>query len=920
MSDRDQRSTPGDRAGIRANVRRLFGRPMRGSQDAHADADAELAAVFEARVARSVERGMPLEEARAEASRHLGGGLADVRRALHRSAERRERLKWWRDATRDVGQDVRYVVRALRRRPGFTAAASLCLAIGIGANAAMFSIVDALLLRPPAGVRDPSSLIWINTQRTDPLGFTGLAGLSYPDYVDFAKSDVLIESAAYAGSEDVIGAPDDARKIAVLAVTPTFMPILGVRPAIGRFFAADDDQLGATPTAVLSYRIWQSAFDGNPAALGQSIRIGARAFTIIGVTPAEFNGVERTPVDVYLPTRSRPADSTRALTRNSSWLTMLARARPGVSRAKVAERLDIVYHRAEDGPRARSRNRVVAATPMSMVAMRNAVTVQNTTIALWLMGVALIVLVIATANVGGLLATRAARRGREISIRLALGIGRWRLVRLLVTEGVAITALGAVAGLGIAYWGGGLLRAGLIARGARTTSVFDHRILIGTLVITALTAIACGVLPALHATRQDINAAMKSGDQLADVRTERALSGLLIGQIALTIVLLVGAGLFIRSLHNLDVLDLGFDVQHSLRVRLAKPNGATPVEADLLAHRVRDVVASIPGVDRAVLATAGPFGNVEMRPIFLPGRAPAQPGENAIPPGMSAVQPGFFQTLGIRLLRGRDFLDTDRIGAAPVIIVNEAMARHLWPGTNPLGQCVKVGAPSAPCSTVVGVAANARQGNIVRQSIQYERVRDAYYLPLEQQPPQTRFKIFGELLYVRASGDAVSTIPAVRRAVLSEMPGTGVPDVTAFAAAVEPQVHPWRVGVLMFGLFGAIGFLLALIGIHGMLAFRVNQRRKELGVRMALGATAADVYRTVVGQGARVAAIGIAIGVLSSLTIGHALGAILFGVSPRDPIVLTAIGSLMLCAAAVASFLPARAAVAIDVVRVLRDL
>jgi predicted permease len=915
MSSDERGAHRGDYFGIRPSVRHLFRRSLVGSSDARADADAELNAMVEARVTRLVERGMPLEQARVEALRRLGGDVGDVRAALHRSAERRERSKWWREATRDLDQDIRYALRTLRRRPGFTIAAALCLAIGIGANAAMFSIVDALLLRPPAGVRDPSSLIWINAQRTDPLGFVGLSGLSYPDYVDIAATPAVSQAAAYASSDDVFGDQDNARKIAVLSVTPTFMPLLGVQPVIGRFFATEDDRLGAPPTTVLSYRMWQSMFAGDVGVIGRRVRIGSRSFTVIGVTPPEFNGVERTAIDVYLPTLNGAADTTWSISRG--WLTVIARTRSGVSRADLADQLDLTYRRAEGAPRSRSMNHIVVATPMSMVAMRDAVSVQNTTIALWLMGVALIVLVIATANVGGLLATRAARRRREISIRLALGIGRWRLVRLLVTEGVSIAVLGAVGGLCLAYWGGGLLRAGLIADGAFRTSVFDARVLMVTLLITALTAIACAAIPVRRAFRHDINSAMKSGEQSADRPTERVLSGLLIGQIALTIVLLVGAGLFIRSLHNLDVLDLGFDVEHSLRARLAKPAGATVAEADVIAHHVRDAVAGIPGIEHAALATAGPFGNVNMRPAFVPDRAPV---ENEVPPGMSAVTPGFFQTLGMRVLRGRDFLDTDRIGSEPVIIVNEAMAKHLWPGRSALGQCVKIGTVSAQCSTVVGVVTNARQGNIVRQSIQYERVRDAYYVPLEQQPPAARFGPFGQMLYLRATASGVSAIPAVRRILLSEMPSGGLPDVTAFAVAVEPQVRPWRIGVLMFGVFGAIGFLLALIGIQGMLAFRVNQRRKEIGVRMALGATALDVYKTVIEYGARVAIIGVAIGIVASLTVGHALGAILFGVSPRDPIVLIVIGTATLAAAAVASVVPARAAVRMDVVRALRDL
>jgi predicted permease len=863
-----------------------------------------------------IDRGLSPADARVEALRRLGGAVSEVRETLRRSAERRELRKRWNEWPRDLAQDVRYASRALRRRPAFTVAAGLCLAIGIGANSAMFSIVDSLLLRPPAGVRDPAGLLWINAQRTNPLGFTDLSGLSYPDYLELSRTAFFAQTAAYSNREDVFEETGSARKIASLAVTPTFMPLLGVQPMIGRFFATEDDQFGSTPTVVLGYEMWQSAFGGAPDAIGKRVRIGATSFIVIGVTPPGFNGVERARVDVYVPTLAGAADSSGVLSQRMSWLTMLTRARRDAPK-QIAEKLDLRYHQIGGPSQSRASRKIVVAAPMSVVAMRNSVAVQNTTIALWLMGVAAIVLMVACANVAGLLLTRAARRRHEISIRLALGITRLRLMRLLLTEGVVIAIVGALGGLGIAYWGGGLLSASLLERGGLSASVFDSRVLAATFIITAVAAIACGLLPALHVARHDISHAMKTGEQGTDVRVEQALSVLLVGQIALTLVLLVGAGLFVRSLHNLNVLDLGFDVQQSLRARLKSPPGATALEADAMAHRVRDAVSKLPGVERAAVATAGPFGNGMWRPVFLSDRSPEA---SQLTPGMSAVTPGFFSTLGIKLLRGRDFTDADRLGTESVVIVNQAMATHLWPGKNPLGQCVRVGVASAPCSTVIGVVSNARQGNIVRQSIQYERIRDGYYLPLEQQPPEARFGLFGVVLYVRSSNGAVALVPAVRRLLSTEMPGTGVPDVVAFETAVEPQIRPWRIGVLMFGVFGVIALLLAIVGIHGMLAFRVAQRRREIGVRVALGATALDIYRSIVGQGARLAVMGVAIGLVASLTVGHALGAMLFGVSPRDPIVLASIGLVLLCTAIVASFLPARSAVRIDPVGALRDL
>ncbi len=903
--------------GGRPRFQSLFRLPFQDSAGVDADVDAELDAYLEARVAHLVKRGMSEDEARGQALRYLGGSIPNVRVMLRRSARSRERRIQWRDLTRDILHDIRFVARSLKRRPAFTVAAVLCVAIGIGANAAMFAVVNSLLLRPPRGVRDPSGLLWINAQRHDPLGFTGLSGLTYPDYLEFSRSPTLTAVAAYATKEDVLVRDGNAAKISTLAITPTFMSVLGARPAFGRFFTAADDQVGAAPTALLSYDLWQSQFGGSSSVLGKAVQIGAKSYTIIGVVARGFNGVERSRVDAFVPTLASASDPSIKTTRRSNWLTVLARSRNDAPPERIARELDRLYHGSDAGLRSRAANTIVVARPMSMVAMRSAIAVQHATVALWLAAVAAVMLVISCANVASLLLTRAARRHREISIRLALGISRARLIRLLMAESTAIAALGTIAGLVIARWGGSLLHASLVDGDAPATSIFDWRVLLATLASAALTAVACGLAPALHASRQNLNDAMKVGEQSADVRVERALSGLMVAQVALALVLLVGAGLFVRSLHNLDILELGFDVQRSLRARLLKPTGATPLEADQLAHAVRDGLAALPGVEAVALATAGPFGNGMMQRVFVPDRGAE---DNEIPPGMSAVSPAFFRTLDVPLKRGREFTDADRAGAPPVAIVNEAMAQHLWPNRTPLGRCIKIGSPTAPCATVVGVVGNTRQGNIVRQSIQYERVHDGFYVPLEQQPPPTRVGAFGIMLYVRTAGDATALVPTVRRFIAERAHASGIPDVTAFATAVEPQVRPWRIGVLLFGAFGVIALALAVVGLYGALAFRVTQRTREIGVRLALGASAIDVYRVVVGQGMRLVAGGVLIGLAGALTIGHALGTMLFGVSPRDPVVMSAIALVIVVASVVASWLPARRAARIDPLTSLRDL
>jgi predicted permease len=903
--------------GVRPGVRRLFRLPLRTPARAHADADAELDSYIESRIEYFVARGMSPAQARLEAMHRLGGSLSEVRAMLHHSAERREQHMRFTDALDDVVQDIRFAARGLRRQPGFAIAAVACLAIGIGANTTMVGIVDALLLRSPTGVHDPASVLWINAERTTPFGFKEMAGLTYPDYVDFSRSSAIAGAAAYHAREELFGSGADVRQINSLVITPTFMPLLGAKPALGRLFTADEDRPGVQPLIVLGYDFWQSQFAGAKTILGQPLQVGGITYTIIGVAPRGFNGVERSRIDVFTPSVGRSGDLSLFEKRESNWLTVLARARPGVARVRIAEELGAIYHRAEGGPRGRVYNKIVVASPMETVAMHSDVEVRNATLSIWLAAVAAIVLVIACTNVASLLLTRAARRRREIAVRLALGIGRGRLIRMLMTESLLIAVVGGVAGLVVARWGGSVFRASLIPKTVLDVSTFDTRMLVLTMIATVLTGVACGLAPAIQATRPDLTVALKAGEQGSTVARSRVLSGFFVGQLALTLVLLLAAGLFVRSLRNLDVLDLGFDVQQVLRARIARAPGSTPVEADQLSHQLLERTRALPGVEAAALATAGPFGNGRFESVRIPGQSR---DDELLPIGISAVTPGFFAALGVRLERGRLFTDADRLGTAPVAVVNEAMVQAYWGGANPVGKCFKLGREPGPCITVIGVVANARQGNITRLSVQYERPRANYYPPLEQEPLVMRNGLFGIMLYVRSSGDAASLVPAVRRIIPESNPNARVPDVMSFAEGIEPQIRPWRLGVLMFGLFGAIALVLAVVGLYGVLAFRVSERQREIGVRISLGATRAHVQRLVLGEGLRLSALGVAIGVVVALTIGRALSTIVFGVSPRDPVILALTGAVLLAVAAIASAVPAWRATQIDPMRVLRDL
>ncbi|HEX6537351.1 MAG TPA: ABC transporter permease [Gemmatimonadaceae bacterium] len=906
--------------GIRAGVRRLFRLPLRTPAIARADADAELDAFLAERIEHLVRRGMTPAEARDEALRRLGGSLTEVRDALRRSAERREGRMRLRDRIDDVRQDLRYAVRGLTRQRGFTAAAVLCAAIGIGANTTMFGVIDALLLRPPAGVRDAGGLLWVSAERKTELGFTGRPGVSYLDYLDFGRSPVLAGAAAYFARARSFGHGTDAREVNTLTITHTFMPLLGVRPALGRFFSADEDAPGGSPVVILGYAFWRDRFSGAASVIGKSVRIGTKLYTVVGVAPRDFNGVERARVDLYLPMTAGVSDDMpgRAdelfTNRGMSWLTVLARLRPGARRERLAAELDAIYHRTDHGGFGRAKTHIVVASPTAIAAMRNPQQVQNATVSLWLAGVAGIVLLIACANVASLLLTRAVRRRREIAVRLALGIGRGRLVRLLMTESLVLAGLGGVAGLLVARWGGGTLRSWLLADVAVGTSVLDPRVLAVTLIATVFTGAVCGLVPALQATRPDLTTALKAGARGGSDGRGRVLGGLLVGQVALTLVLLVGAGLFVRSLQNLRSLDLGFDVQPVLvaRARL-RTIGYTPAQGERFFRRLLERARTLPGVERAALATAGPFGNGQLEPVFVPGREP----ERGLPPAVSYVTSEFFATVGMALRSGRVFTDADRAGTERVAVVNEEMARLYWPAGDALGKCIEVGSDTMPCTTVVGIVETARAGNIVRQPVQDERPMPGYYLPLDQ---SNAARTLGPMLYVRTSGDAVRLVPLIRHTMEAMAPDLPVPDVTAFSTALAPQFRPWRLGVVMCGIFGAVALALAMIGLYGVLAFGVSQRTHEIGVRIALGARRDDVRRLVVGQGLRLGALGVAIGIGAALAAGQLLAALLFGVSPRDPVVLAMASGAVLIVVVLASYLPARRATRIDPMEALREL
>jgi len=823
----------------------------------------------------------------------------------------------------DVAADCRYAARSLRRQPVLASAAIVCLAIGIAANATMFDVVDTLLLRPPAGVRDARSLLWIAAERRIAArNFSEYPGVSYPDYKDFASLPEFDGAAAYAASERSFGTGFEARPINALAITHTFMPLLDAKPAVGRFFNDADDAPDAPAVVVLGYAFWQREFGGSRGILGRPVRIGTTPHVVIGVAPRSFNGVERTTVDVYLPITGGPGTprdgrswSALLTSRESAWLRVIARMRPEIRRERAEAALRTVYSRTDrHEPFIDATLKLVVATPMAIVAMHNPQQAQDASVSVWLDAVAVIVLLIACANVANLLLTRAIRRRREIAVRLALGMSRARLFRLLGMEAVLLVAVGGVLGLLLAWLGANALRSMLLPGVELGRSLMNGRVLAVSFAAMALTALVSGIAPALEGTRVDLADAMKAGSRESNVHRGPMQTTLLVGQIALALVLSVGATLFTQSLRNLNALDVGFDVQHVLRVRASPTSiGYTPLRATQFSHQLAERLRTLPGVARVALASGGPFAGSSGRPLWISGRAIAG---FFVVPEYAAVSSEFFETLGMNIRHGRSFASSDRAGAPLVAVINEEMARRYWPTESALGKCILVGSDHAPCTTVIGIVETARQGNAVFQPIQNEQPASRYYVPLAQYSADAG----APMLYVRSTGDAATIVPVIRHTISEIEPELPYPDVMAFSTALDPQFRPWRLGASMFTLFGGIALLLAAVGLYGVLAFRVSQRTHEIGIRVSLGAQNSDIRNLVIGQGLRLAAIGLAIGLILSVAAGRTASSLLYGVSATNPAILATVTVTLFAITAVASYVPARRATRVDPLEALRDL
>jgi predicted permease len=803
-------------------------------------------------------------------------------------------------------KDLRYAVRTLRRNPSYTLVALAMLALGIGANTAIFSVVNQVLLNP-AGVSHPERVVALRV-RYDKLALRNI-GVSVPDFADVLHSTAQFDAAALLNQGDFNYTGSTVpERLRGASITWQWFQVFGARPYLGRVFRPEEDRPEANREVVLSYAAWKRLFGQDPGAVGRTIELNQLLYRIVGVMGPDFRWPANT--DLWVPLGLADSEYSEGARFNENYAA-LARLKPGLPFTAAGVFVNVLSSRVRNSGTQGGAYARDALWGMFLMPFTDFVAGDTKTPILVLLGAVGFVLLIACSNIAGLTLARASGRSREIAVRAALGAGRWNLIRPSLAESLAMTCAGALLGIALAFAGvRGLLSLvpeGLpVAIGVR----LDFTVMAFTALVAVAAGILCGVAPAWQIACLDRYEFLKEGGRAntSGLGRQRLRASLVVAEVALALVLLVGAGLFLRSLAALEEVNPGFQPDGVISGSLSLPPGRYEDAAKRVAfyRAVRGNLAVLPGVTSAAAGVPLPFsGDTGSASFVIEGR-PSPPGDPGPHGDLGFVSPEYFAALKIPLRRGRVFTDGDRQDSAPVVVIDETLARQYWPGEDPIGRHMRRGSP-APWATIVGIVGHVKPGDLAG-----EDVKGKYYYPLYQVPtPFVRFLVrtpYDPARLVSAIGAAVRAVDAVQP----------VADVRLLTDMVNSSLAPRRFVVAMLGVFASMALLMAAIGLYGVISYAVTQRTQELGVRMALGAQPSEILSLVVGQGMRLALLGAVLGLAIALFASRLLRNQLFRVGPFDPLTFLSTALVLIGAALLASLFPARRATRVDPIVALR--
>jgi predicted permease len=879
---------------LRLRLRAIFFRS--GLED---ELESELRFHLEKEIEENIARGMTPEEARQAALRSFGG----VEKVKEESRDQRGV-----GFMEDVWQDLRYGLRMMLKNPGFTAVAVLTLALGIGANTAIFSMVNALLLRPlPYSEADRLVVIATTIRREQ----VEVRSTSYPDFISWRDQNTVFEqiAARTSNSFSLLGVNEPERINGEL-VSANYFTLLGAQVVAGRTFLTEEDR---TPDAhrvvIIGHGLWQRRFEGRLNLVGQTIQLSDGNYTVVGIMPEGFRGVSD-QAELWLPmmmtSAVRAADYLQQ--RDQRWLSSIARLKPGVNLQQAQTEMDTIARRLEQTYPSTNTNRGALLTPLREQLFG------DMQLMLWiLLGAVGCVLLVACVNVANLLLQRAAMRRKEMVIRLALGATPGRLASQLLTESLLLAFIGGLLGVMIAFWSADFLIAlSPISFPSFIKLTLDARVLGFSLLVSGFTGLLFGLAPAIQAAKPMLNEALKDGGRGSSggLGRSRLLGSLIVAEISLAVILLVGAGLMIRSLQQLQTVNPGFNTERLLTMRFTLPPQKYPREQiGVFNQQLTERLRTLPGAQAAALSSDLPLsGDTSAGPIELEGKT-VTPADDEIRIYRHRVTPQFFSTLNIPLTKGRDFTIDDHALAPGAVIISEALAQRLWPDADPLGKRLREAGSENPWLSVVGVAADVKYRGLP----QNPNTDPDVYFPLLQRPTNNLS------LAIRTEGNPTSLTAAVRSELQKLDHNLPVYGVTTMAQQAARQTTQSRFSAWLLGLFGALALTLAAIGIYSVMAYAVEQRTHEIGIRLALGAHVGDVLTLVIKQGMRLALIGVALGLCGALALTQLMKGLLFRVASADPLTYAGIALLLLAVALLACWIPARRATKVDPIVALRQ-